>query len=140
MPQLALATTDTEICRCFAVLSQLRPHLIESEFLERIRRQMQQGYQMLYAEEAGRVQAVAGFRLGESLAWGKFLYIDDLITDASARSQGYGTALWDWLIAYARSQGCQSVQLDSGVQRSAAHRFYFRQRMAINSYHFGLTL
>ena len=34
---------------CFAVMRQLRPHLVEAEFLERVRMQWRQGYQLLAA-------------------------------------------------------------------------------------------
>jgi hypothetical protein len=32
------------------------------------------------------------------------------------------------------------LELDSGVQRFAAHRFYFRERMWISRHHFSLEL
>jgi GNAT superfamily N-acetyltransferase len=138
--QIHLAQSDAEIARCFPVMQELRPHLLAPEFVERVRRQQQQGYQLLYLEAEGQPRAVAGFRLTENLFAGKFLYVDDLITTASDRSQGYGEALIHWLIDYARQQQCNSFQLDSGVQRSAAHRFYFRQRLEITSYRFSLDL
>lgn len=134
--QPTLAQTNTEISACFAVMQELRPHLIEAEFIDRIRRQQQQGYQLLCLADQGKVQAVAGFRISECLARGKFLYVDDLVTRAAVRSQGYGEQLVNWLIDYAKQQGCAAFELDSGVQRSSAHRFYFRQRMVITSYHF----
>ncbi len=86
------------------------------------------------------VVAVAGFRLCLNLAWGKFLYVDDLITDESARSQGYGKQLLDWLIAYANEHACQQIHLDSGVQRFAAHKFYLKNNLYISSHHFTLNL
>jgi GNAT superfamily N-acetyltransferase len=140
MNRILLAKLDSELERCFAVIRELRPHLIEADFVNQIRRQEQQGYQMIYLEAQEDVKAVAGFRISENLAWGKFLYVDDLITQAGNRSQGYGNQLFNWLVDYARSQNCQQFHLDSGVQRFEAHRFYFRQRMSITSYHFGLKL
>jgi len=133
-----LAQTDLEIQSCFAVMSQLRPHLEASDFVARIRRQQQDGFQMAFLETGDGVQAVAGFRMVEMLAHGRFLYVDDLITDRNSRSRGHGEALLDWLCELARAHDCQSLQLDSGVQRFDAHRFYFRQRMTIASYHFAL--
>jgi len=40
----------------------------------------------------------------------------------------------------ARAAGCQSFELDSGVQRFDAHRFYLTNRMQIPSHHFRLSL
>ena len=101
---------------------------------------MEQGYQLLAGSVGGRVVAVAGFRLIEMLAWGKGLYVDDLVTDSSQRSRGYGEALMRWLIDHARQHGCEELHLDSGVQRFDAHRFYLAQRMKISSHHFALDL
>jgi GNAT superfamily N-acetyltransferase len=83
---------------------------------------------------------VAGFRIGESLAWGKYMYVDDLVSRSAVRSRRHGQALFDWLIGFARDQGCIAVHLDSGVQNFGAHRFYLRNRMIISSHHFKLTL
>ena len=85
---------------------------------------------------AGEVKAVAGFRLSEALAWGKYMYIDDLVTASQARSKGYGGQLFDWLFEYAAAQGCEQIHLDSGVQRKDAHRFYEREGMTVSSLHF----
>lgn len=137
---VSLARNDQEIQSCFDVMAALRPHLKREEFVSRIRRQQQgSGYELAYLA-AGTVKAVAGFRISECLAWGKFLYVDDLVAGSSDRSQGYGGILFDWLVDYARAAGCDEFHLDSGVQRFDAHRFYLRKRMAIEAHHFGLKL
>lgn len=139
--QVRLADADVDILRCFPVMLQLRPHLAGAdEFAERVKRQMRDGYRLAYVEDAGAVCAVAGFRLQEMLSRGRFVYVDDLVTDAERRSAGYGGFLLDWLVAFARSQGCQRLELDSGVQRFGAHRFYFRQGLHISTYHFTIAL
>ena len=138
---IQLAETDSEIERCFPVMVQLRPKLTAADFVVRVRRQFQQGgYRLAYLEDDKQIKALAGFRISEMLFSGKFLYVDDLITDSESRSKGYGAALFDWLINYARSEGCEQFELDSGVQRAGAHRFYFSKRMEIPSYHFSLKL
>jgi len=43
-------------------------------------------------------------------------------------------------VAQARAEGCAQFQLDSGVQRFGAHRFYLMKRMDITAHHFGLKL
>ncbi|HET6668828.1 MAG TPA: GNAT family N-acetyltransferase [Pyrinomonadaceae bacterium] len=137
---VSLARNDQEIQSCFDVMAALRPHLKREEFVSRIRRQHKEsGYELAYLA-AGTVKAVAGFRISECLAWGKFLYVDDLVAGSSDRSQGYGGILFDWLVDYARAAGCDEFHLDSGVQRFDAHRFYLRRRMAIEAHHFGLKL
>jgi GNAT superfamily N-acetyltransferase len=91
-------------------------------------------------ESEGEVRAVAGYRYLESLFSGKFLYVDDLVTRVADRSLGFGGQLFDWLVKEAREHGCESLELDSGVQRFDAHRFYLLKRMNISCYHFRLKL
>jgi GNAT superfamily N-acetyltransferase len=121
-------------------MSQLRPHLVESEFVERIRRQQKEGFVLAFVSHNGRVKSLAGFRIQECLYSGRFLYVDDLATDESARSQGYGSHLFQWLVEHARKNDCEVLRLDSGVQRFAAHRFYLANRMEISCHHFSLKL
>lgn len=135
-----IASTDDEIRACFPVMVQLRPQFAEDAFLAQVRRQQQEGYQLAYLADGGQVRAAAGFRLQEMLYRGRHVYVDDLVTDGRARSQGYGDALFDWLAAWAREHECVRLELDSGVQRFDAHRFYFRKRMHVASYHFSLVL
>lgn len=138
--RIALAVEDDDILNCYAVMSELRPHVSSEEFLPRVRRQMEiAGYRLAYIAD-GEVKAVAGFRISECLAWGTFMYVDDLVSKEGERSKGYGGQLFDWLVEYARSEGCEQFHLDSGVQRFAAHRFYLLKRMSIDAHHFGLRL
>ena len=138
---ISLAQTDDEIRSCFPVMLELRTHLGDAEeFLRRVRRQMQEGYRLVFLEDDGEFRAVSGFRILTTLHEGRSMHVDDLVTDARQRARGYGDRLFDWLVAYARSEGCSRVRLDSGVQRFAAHRFYFRKRMAVTAHHFVLDL
>ncbi len=140
MNHIALAESDADLDRCFPVMLELRPHLELSTFGQQVRRQEQQGYRLAYLEADGEIRAIAGFRRSECLAWGNFLYVDDLVTRSCDRAQGYGETLFHWLIGYAKAHNCQQLSLDSGVQRFAAHRFYLRQRMEITSHHFARNL
>lgn len=136
---IQLAISVAEIEQCFPVMSQLRSHLLADNFVQQVQTQMETGYQLAYIHDA-QVIGVAGFEISTNLAWGKYLYVADLVVDDQMRSQGYGEALFTWLIKYAQNHDCQEFHLDSGVQRFAAHRFYLRHKMNISSYHFSLKL
>lgn len=135
--RLSVAEGDGEIRAAFSVLQQLRTHLESAEELvERVRRQESQGYRLLCAWRGSEVVGCAGFRRVESLFAGRYLYVDDLVVCASARSLGVGRALIDFLRDLAQSEGRLELHLDSGVQRKDAHRFYHREGLTIASYHF----
>ena len=139
--QVQIANNDSEIVQCFPVMVQLLPELQEEEFVSRIRHLMKMGYALAYIRKSKTVCAVAGFRIVEMLSTSEpYLIIDEIITDESKRSQGYGTVLFDWLIAYAQAKCCKQVHLDSSIRFVNAHRFYFQKGMHIQGYHFILPL
>jgi GNAT superfamily N-acetyltransferase len=134
------ASTPEEIARCFPIMHQLRPHLEEQTFVERVMRQMGEGYRLVYVADGKNVQAAGGFRILQFLAWGKVLYIDDLVTGSEARRKGYGGKILQWVIEQAKLAGCDQVHLDSGPQRHDAHRLYLNFGFKIIGYHFALDL
>ena len=134
--EVRLAVTDDEIRAGFPVMQQLRSRYREEEFVARVRLQQGQGYRLALLWVDGAVAAAAGYRVGENLAWGRYLYVDDLVTDGARRSAGHGGALLGWLRSRAHEAGCDELHLDSGVQRFDAHRFYLMQRMNLTSHHF----
>lgn len=140
MNMLNYAEDEATLKRCFPVIQELRPQLTEATFLASVIVQREQGYRLAYIEQDGLVVACVGFRPGQFLAWGKVIYIDDLITASHARGQGHAGALLEAVTELAREQGCDSVQLDSGHQRFDAHRLYLNEGFRITSHHFSKSL
>lgn len=117
----------------------------EAQFAVRIDQvQRPEGYRLVAAfdEPSEQALAVAGFRAGHNLAWGSYLYVDDLSTHAEARRRGLGARLIDWLIEEATRLACDQLHLDSGVgpTRSDAHRLYLNRGLTITSHHFARDL
>jgi GNAT superfamily N-acetyltransferase len=101
--------------------------------------QRPEGYRLVGVfEEKAEAVAVAGFHTGHSLAWGHYLYVDDLSTLPEARRRGHGRSLLDWLVEEGGRLGCDQLHLDSGVglDRADAHRLYLNAGMVIASHHF----
>jgi GNAT superfamily N-acetyltransferase len=134
-------TSVEQIHSCYKVMRQLRPHLKQEQaFVEQVQRQLAEGYKLIYYQEEGKVKAVIGFRFLEFLAWGKILYIDDLITDSETRRNGHGGKLLKYAIDQAKNENCDQVHLDSGPQRHDAHRLYLNHSFKIIGHHFALDL
>ena len=100
------------------------------------------GSSAIFEDDPAHALAVAGFRVGHMLMWGRFLYVDDLSTLPEARRRGYGRQLLDWLGDEAERLGCEQFHLDSGVgpTRTDAHRLYFNTGLEITSFHFARRL
>lgn len=135
-----LEPDDPRLEAVWPVMRHLRADLDAAGCAARYAAGHPDGYRLTALLDDGACRAVAGWRVSTTLAHGRNLYVDDLVTDPSARSQGHGAALLAHLADRARETGCARLHLDSGVQRDAAHRFYFREGLHISSYHFVLDL
>ena len=130
----------------FLAMNALRTHIAdEAEFVRRIDEvQRPEGYRLVGAfdREEPAAAAVAGFRTGNNLAWGRFLYVDDLATRPEFRRRGLGRALMVWLAREAARLGCEQLHLDSGVglDRADAHRLYLNSGLTIVAHHFAREL
>jgi len=59
-----------------------------------------------------------------------------LVVDAARRSTGVGRLLLAWLEQEAARRGAKGLELESGTQRTQAHKFYFREGFVINAFSF----
>ena len=99
-----------------------------------------QGPRFLAAFDEEQCLGVAGWRIVANTNALLMLYIDDLVTTNRARSRGVGAMLLRELESRAIRAGCLSLELDSGVERHSAHRFYERQGMDTVAQHFSKRL
>lgn len=138
--EIADCRSDAAIAATFPVMRQLRPHLIEADYLAAIRAIEAEGGRLIAAYEGDVCVGCSLFRQQLRLSTGPMIYVDDLVTDETRRSAGVGQALLDFIQAAARAAGLSVLALDSGVQRPRAHRFYFRNGFGITSFAFKKAL
>jgi GNAT superfamily N-acetyltransferase len=131
-----LAPDDPRWVSAFPVLVQLRTHLDRPTFDAILTAATAQGLVYTTALLDDRCVGLAGWRVIDTTHVVRKLYVDDLVTDAAHRSRGVGAALLDHLAVRGAALGCRFLELDSGVQREAAHRFYRREGLRDDSLHF----
>jgi len=76
----------------------------------------------------------------ESVRFGRRAWLEDLVVDPAHRSRGVGKRLLDEAKRWARTRGAARLQLDSGIARVEAHRFYEREHPSWRSLSFGWDL
>ena len=118
-----------------SVHRQLRPQL-PADYVARMNDVFAGGGEMAVCMVDGKVAGITVFRVLEKTFTGRELYCDDLVTDERQRSTGVGHALIAYMEDIVRSRACTAFTLDSGTQREQAHKFYFREGMAITAFHF----
>lgn len=117
-------TTPQAWSEAYPVLRQLRPDFSEAALTAEIAEMTDDGYRLFALRSDGTVVAVAGVALRRNLYYGRYLFVYDLVTAEHVRSQGYGWELLTAMEDLARTGGCDTVALTSGLQRTDAHRFY----------------
>ncbi len=96
---------------------------------------------ILVAEDAGRLVAFCTAYLNlDSVRFGQRCWVEDLAVDPHQRSRGVGAALLRAVRDWARAAGATHLELESGLARTDAHRFYEREGGARKSYAFGWEL
>lgn len=113
--------------KAFLVMKQLRINLNEETYLQLLKSMIKEGYRMFALFEGGQIVAVTGIIELTNLYYGKHIWVYDLITDESKRSQGYGEKLLSFVAEWGKERGCEVVALSSGLARTDAHKFYERK-------------
>ncbi|OIR01884.1 aminoalkylphosphonic acid N-acetyltransferase [mine drainage metagenome] len=122
------------LARAEAVHRQLRPHL-QADYAAKMARVLKDAH-MALAIEDDAVLGLAVYRWHENTFDGLKFYIDDLVTDSARRSKGVGHFLIAHLEEVAGKLGASGLMLDSGTQRTQAHKFYFREGFVIPAFNF----
>jgi len=122
------------LARAESVHRQLRP-LLPADYATKMARVLQDARLVLAVKE-DIVLGLAVYRWHENTFDGLKFYIDDLVTDETKRSEGVGHALIAYLEKIAAKLGANGLMLDSGTQRTQAHKFYFREGFVIPAFNF----
>lgn len=116
--------TDAERAEVFPVLAELRSHLDREAFESLYEEMAAEGYRLFAGYDDGEPVAVAGVTVSTNFYLGRHAYVYDLVTASDHRSRGYGKQLLEFVHEWAADQGCAAVELESGLWREDAHRFY----------------
>ena len=122
------------LARAENIHRQLRPHLPADYAAKMVR--VLDSARMALVVDGEKVLGLAVYRWHENTFDGLKFYIDDLVTDEASRSRGVGHALVTHLGEVAKKLGAGGLVLDSGTQRTQAHKFYFREGFVIPAFNF----
>lgn len=138
---MKIVETKQELRACYPVMKELRPHLTsEDEFVAQVMRQREQSYRILAVWDNEEVVALAGYRYQENTVYGRFLYVDDLVSAEAHRGRRWGALLLEKLTVFAQEARCARLVLDTGLTNVLAQRFYFREGLLPGALRFGKAL
>lgn len=67
---------------------------------------------------------------------GKQLEVDNVIVDPDLRSKGLGRHFFAHIQDWATRNGCHTIELNTFVQNSKSHKFYYNEGYSILGFHF----
>lgn len=117
-------TNTTQWLEAFPIMKQLRTDLTEETYIELLQDMSKDGYKLYAMSVEDKIAALVGASWRINFYNKRHIFIYDLVTDVSQRSFGYGEKLLKYIHDWAKENGAEYVALESGLQRSDAHRFY----------------
>ncbi len=118
-------TSEDDWIAAFPIMQQLRTHLDEAAYLSLVKEAREKdSYRLFALYDNHEIVALTGFKPMITLYYGRFIWVCDLVTDQSKRSNGYGEKLPAFVHDWASAEGYERIALSSGLQRTDAHRFY----------------
>jgi len=117
-------TTETEFQEAFPLMSELRSNLSLGEYMSYLKAMRQEGYRLFALKFEDEFLSLAGCSVLTNFYYGRHVWIFDLVTKQTDRSQGYGKRLLEYIEDWAKQHECGVVALSSGLERVDAHRFY----------------
>lgn len=84
-----------------------------------------------------------GQLVGVSSGWttvrfysGKQLEVDNVIIDEAHQSKGLGKLFFEFIEDWAKKHGYKTIELNTYVQNSKSHKFYYNQGFSTLGFHF----
>lgn len=134
---------DEHLSSAYNVFRQLRPNLPTDEkaYINKIRSVCRTGSaRMIVAmkidDEKMEILGLAVYRVASNTKYSTHLYCDDLVTNENKRSLGVGRCLINYMKNEGKKSGIHQLILDSGCQRTRAHKFYHREGFTISRFGF----
>lgn len=126
-PDIREAVTETDRREVFSIITELRDHLDLESYLVLLEEMREDGYRLFALYVDDEPIAVAGVKITTNFYLGRHVFVYDLVTTGEERSKGYGKRLLSFVHEWAADRDCEAVELESGLWRDDAHRFYTEQ-------------
>ena len=104
--------------------------------LNRFKEMFSQQYECVGIFDQNRLIGVAGLWYQMRHYSGRSCEVDHVYIDERFRSEGIGKKLFTFIEAHVTSKGCEAVELNTYVQNSASHKFYYNLGFKILGFHF----
>lgn len=132
--QIREARSESELQSAYEILKELRKDLAWSDFQSLYQEARKaDGYGLWLGFKDQSAVAVMGMRILHDYVHGKHLYIDDLVTTESVRSQGVGAEMLKFAEKFCVEKKCNLLRLSTGTENEGGKKFYAREGWTLRS-------
>ena len=119
------------------LVEKLNEGRISSEVLERrFASMINENYECAGIFNNDKIIGVTGMWFCTRHYSGKSMEVDHVYIEEAYRNQGLGKQFMDWITAYVKTKGVETIELNTYVENHPSHKFYYNQDFAILGYHF----
>lgn len=113
-----------EIKSVLPLVKLLNENKSEELLLLRLNEMLERGYQCAGIYHNEKLVGVCGIWILTKLYVGRHIEPDNVVMDPEYRDKGPGESLMKWVEDYARSQGCEALELNCYIQNAKGQKFW----------------
>ena len=102
----------------------------------RLEEMFSQNYKCLGIYSENQLVGICGLWFLTRHYCGKTMEPDHVVIHPDYQGRGFGNKLFEWLFDYARQNGFEATELNSYVNNTGSHKFYYNLGYVIKGYHF----
>ncbi|MBI3133208.1 MAG: GNAT family N-acetyltransferase [Bacteroidetes bacterium] len=125
-----------EIGQIMPLLTQVNLKTPPAVLEARLQEMVQQNYKCLGIYDNGKLIGICGLWFMTRHYCGKSIEPDHVMIDPAYQGKGVGKKLFEWIFAYAKANGIEATELNTYVNNSGSHKFYFNLGYVIKGFHF----
>ena len=125
-----------EILIILPLLKKISTEKDDELLKERLLEMAEQNYKCLGIYDSDNLIGICGLWFLTRHYCGKTVEPDHVMIDESYQSHGIGKQLFEWLFDYCRQNGITGSELNTYVENSRSHKFYYNLGYEILGFHF----
>jgi len=137
MNQITIKKIDpSNILTILPLIKLLNENTADHILKERVQEMSTQNYECIGVYDREKLIGISGLWFQTRHYSGRSVEPDHVIIYEVYRSQGIGKLLFDWIDQYVISKGYEAIELNTYVQNTASHKFYYNEGYEILGFHF----
>ncbi|MFV0541299.1 MAG: GNAT family N-acetyltransferase [Aestuariibaculum sp.] len=126
-----------DIEKVIPLVEKLNNYNIPVDVLKiRLTEMVNQNYECAVIYKDNTIVGISGMWFCTRHYAGKSLEVDHVFIDEIFRGNGLGKRFFKWIYDYAKTKGCETVELNTYVGNHPSHKFYYNEGFNILGYHF----